>query len=398
MASRNPYEDPDLWRWAGGMEGLPEATTPEGVATPPDWSPIRRGTYDRFDLAGALAPGLLLALLLAFLGSLAADSLAMTLGLEKGPISPVLIAVVLGLAVRNGIGLPKVYEPGLRLCLQRILRIGVALLGIRLSLATVGQIGASAAPLIVVTIASALLLVRWLGRAMGVPGRLATLIAVGTAICGNTAIMATGPAIRAKDEEISYAVGTITLFGMLALLAYPFLAHGLFGADPALAGMFLGTAIHDTAQVTGAGVIYEQQFGAPEALDGATVTKLLRNLFMVAVIPLVAMTAREEDAAPAERPRVQVVPFFVLGFVAMALVRTGGDAWLPASAATGWEMLVANTTALSSWCLVTAMGAAGLGTDLARVRAVGLRPLGVGFAAAAIVGGIAATGIALFGS
>ena len=321
------------------------------------------------------------------------------MGLGKGPISPVLIAVFLGLAIRNSIGLPVVYEPGLRLCLQRILRIGVGLLGIRLSLATLGAIGLQVAPLIVVTIGSALLLITLLGRALGVPARLATLIAVGTAICGNTAIIATGPVIGAKEEEISYAVGTITLFGMLALLVYPFIAHGLFGADPQLAGVFLGTAIHDTAQVTGAGIIYQQQFGAPEALDGATVTKLLRNLFMVAVIPLMAWVQNgkaKPEAGATERPRVQVVPFFVLGFVGMAMLRTAGDALLPESTSTGWEQLVASTTALSSWCLVTAMGAAGLGTDLARVRAVGLRPLGVGFVAAAVVGVIAASGIALF--
>jgi uncharacterized integral membrane protein (TIGR00698 family) len=382
------------------MEGLPEATAPQTAAAPDAWSPLRRNTFDRFDLAGALAPGLLLALLIAFIGGVISDSAAVAMGLEKGPISPVLIAVFLGLLIRNGIGLPVVYEPGLRLCLQRILRIGVGLLGIRLSLATLGAIGLSVAPLIIVTIGSALLLTTLLGRLVGVPARLATLIAVGTAICGNTAIMATGPAIGAKEEEISYAVGTITLFGMIALLVYPFLAHAMFGADPQLAGVFLGTAIHDTAQVTGAGVIYEQQFGAPEALDGATVTKLLRNLFMVAVIPLMALrqnrASGDEHGGATERPRVQAVPLFVVGFVAMALLRTTGDAFLPASAASGWDQLVGLTTSVSGWCLVTAMGAAGLGTDLARVRAVGLRPVGVGFAAAAIVGCIAAGGIALF--
>ena len=86
-------------------------------------------------------------------------------------------------------------------------------------------------------------------------------------------------------------MGTITVFGLIALMTYPFLSHGMFGGDPQLAGLFLGTAIHDTAKVAGAGLLYSQQYGSPEALDTATVTKLLRNLFMVAVIPLMKIRA-----------------------------------------------------------------------------------------------------------
>jgi len=280
---------------------------------------------------------------------------AAVLGLEKTPISPILLAILLGLTIRNAIGLPIVYELGLKLCLKRILRLGVALLGIRLSLAAVGSIGLVALPIVISCIATALLLVSWVNRALGLPRRLGTLVAVGTAICGNTAIVATGPAIGASEDEVSYAVGCITVFGLLALVAYPFVSHGVFGGDAQMAGYFLGTAIHDTAQVAGAGLLYLQQFGAPEALDTATVTKLVRNLFMIAVIPLMALTyhrtadGRTGQAKPALS---EMVPLFVLGFVAMASV--------------------------------------GLGTNLKRLRSLGVKPLGVGLVAALTVGGVSA--------
>lgn len=309
-------------------------------------------------------------------------------------MSPILVAILLGLAIRNGIGLPGVYEAGLRLCLRRLLRIGVALLGIRLSLADAGAIGLAALPVVVACIASALLLVTLVGRALGLPGRLATLIAVGTGICGNTAIVATAPVIRADEDEVSYAVGCITVFGLLALVAYPFLAHGLFDGDAGSAGLFLGTAIHDTAQVAGAGLVYLQQYGSAEALETATVTKLLRNLFMIAVIPIMGVVYHRSAEAPPGRPGAslaQMVPLFVLGFVALTGLRTLGDLGAepfgllaPAS----WERAIDALGSLASGCLVVAMASVGLGTSFARLARLGLRPFAVGLVAALLVGAV----------
>src|SRR5699024_10210163 len=118
--------------------------------------------------------------------------------------------------------------------------------------------------------------------------RLGTLIACGTGICGVTAIMATSPVIEAKENEISYAVANITIFGLTGMVLYPFLANFLFADDPIKAGMFLGTAIHDTAQVTGAALIYNQMFDMKTVVDVATVTKLTRNLFIIVIIPFVS--------------------------------------------------------------------------------------------------------------
>ncbi len=405
-ARTNPYEHPELWRWAGSMEGVPEwvdpaETSAERMAREP-WQ--ARGN-ELFALFGALLPGLAIALGLAVVGHAASRAIGVELlGLERSPISPILLAILVGLGIRNSIGVPAVYEAGLQLCLKRILRVGVGLLGIRLSLGAVGGIGLAALPVVVACIAAALLLLSWVSRALGLPPRLGTLIAVGTAICGNSAIVATGPVIQADEDEISYAVGTITVFGLIALVTYPFISHQLFAGDAQLAGFFLGTAIHDTAQVVGAGLLYAQQYAAPETLDTATVTKLVRNLFMVAVIPLMALLHhRSETAGSSAKPSfTQLVPVFVFGFIAMALLRTLGDLGdaplFGLLTSSQWEAGISIVTSLSAWCLTAAMASVGLGTNLKRLRSLGLRPLGAGLAAAVIVGGVAAGLISLLGS
>src|SRR5439155_5034949 len=150
-------------------------------------------------------------------------------------VSEITVAVLLGLLIRNTIGLPAVYERGLRLCGREVLRLGIVLLGLRLSLARVGEIGQVALPVVVGCIAVALVTVTWINRALGLPRRLGSLIAVGTSICGVSAIAATAPLIEAEEDEVSYAVACVTLFGLLALFTYPFVAHGLFRDDPRLA-------------------------------------------------------------------------------------------------------------------------------------------------------------------
>ncbi len=400
----NPYANPELFRFVGSMEGVPDwvdpAETPAERAARSGW---RARGHALLEMGGQLLPGLVLASTLALFGRQLADWMGPAVfGLEDSPVSPILIAILVGLLVRNTVGLPAVYEVGLQLCLKRLLRIGVALLGIRLSLGAVGSIGLTALPIIVACIATALLLVTLAGRALGLPYRLGLLVAVGTAICGNTAIVATAPIIGASEDETSYAVGTITVFGLLALVLYPFLGHALLGDDPVRAGLFLGTAIHDTAQVAGAGLLYAQQYGAPEALDTATVTKLVRNLFMVGVIPLMAVLARRQaGAAQTKSPRLlDLVPLFVFGFVAMAALRTIGDlgeepfgGLLTAQA---WKEAIGTVAQLSAWCLTIAMASVGLGTHLKRLRGLGLRPLAVGLVAAIVVGAVSATLLRVF--
>ena len=404
-SSRDPYSNPDLFRFTGSMEGVPDfldlAETQAERESRRGW---RAQGHAWFDRAGHLLPGLVLAALLALLGRMVSKGLGGgVLGVDSSPLSPILIAVVAGLVVRNSLGLPSVFEKGLQVCVKKVLRVGVALLGMQISLVAVAEIGLVALPLVVVCIATALAVVRFVSRALALPDRLGTLIAVGTAICGNTAIVATAPVLGASDDETSYAVGTITVFGLLALIVYPFLSYSLFGGNDFAAGIFLGTAIHDTSQVAGAALLYSQQFVAPETLEVATVTKLIRNAFMVVVIPLFAWLHGRHRAGTF-RPQLgffELVPIFVLGFLALAGFRTLGDlgeepfGGLLSPGA--WETLIAITSEVSVVCLAVAMAAIGLGTHLSRLTVLGMRPLVAGFAAAAAVGGMSFVAIRWIG-
>jgi uncharacterized integral membrane protein (TIGR00698 family) len=391
------YDDPQALRWIDSFEGVPpyEApkVAPRGVA---GWRPRANALFAQ---AGESLPGVALALGLALVGEAAARWVGEgLLGFPRSPVSPVMLAIVAGLLVRNVIGLPAVYDAGLRLCLRTVLRVGVAFLGIRLSLAAVGSIGLLALPIVLACIAVSLVLALGLARWMSLPPRLAVLIAVGTGICGNSAIMATAPLIDAEDDEVSYAVGCISLFGMMALLVYPFLSLAMFGGDGRLAGLFLGTAIHDTAQVAGAGMVYLQQYGDATALDTATVTKLLRNLCMLGVVPLMGVVyhraaARRRAHAAATVPWRKMIPLFVVGFLALSALRTVGDLGdrpLGFLGPEAWERLIKLLTDASTWCLAVAMAGVGLSTSVRRLRHLGLRPLMAALAAALVVGAVGA--------
>lgn len=341
--------------------------------------------------APSLLPGVLLTGALAVAATRLAD-LAGTrlLHMDKTPVSPVMLGIVLGMLLGNVLRLPDAVRPGLRFAGTKLLRLGIILLGIRLSVVEVAHLGAAGLPVVLACVASGVALSAAMTRGMALPPRLGTLIGVGTSICGVSAIAATGPAIGARDEEVSYAVAVITVFGLLAMLVYPFVVTALFGGDPVSIGMFLGTAIHDTSQVNGAALIYAQTHDAPRVVDVAIVTKLVRNLFMIVVIPVLAV--RHADAAP-DGTRggpgrwLRLFPHFVLGFLGVAAFRSLGDAMLGAGApwpwdATAWASLQHALQEGSGQAMLLALSAVGLGTDLRAMRRLTLRPFFVGLGSA----------------
>ena len=348
----------------------------------------------------AIAPGLILAIVLAFGGQFLSDFIGVTLmGLPKSPISAIMMAIILGIIVRNTITLPASFQPGIRFGLVRILRLGIVLLGIRLSLGEVGAIGLQSLPVIIGAVISALLIVTYLSRKLGLSGKLGTLLAVGTSICGATAIVATAPTIAAKDDEVAYAVACVTLFGVVAMLVYPFAAHWMFSADTFKAGLFMGTSVHETAQVAGAGLVYQQYYGSPQALDVATVTKLVRNLGMLVIIPLMSILYHRSSSEGTEAPKWwTMIPLFVVGFACMSLIRTVGDmgdmafGFLPPEQ---WKEIVSVVKEIAEICLAIAMAAVGLGTSIRGLASIGLKPLAMGLVAALLVGGVSATMVTL---
>jgi uncharacterized integral membrane protein (TIGR00698 family) len=335
-------------------------------------------------------PGLLVAFALAVAGNFLADRLALSLGLGAGAISGIMVAILLGLALGNLLRLPAALKPGISFAVKRVLRLGIVLLGLKLSIVEVGSIGLKSLPVIMVTIPAAILIVTYLGRRLGLPDRLGTLIAVGTSICGNTAIVAVSPTIGAKEEETSYAVACITVFGLFAMLAYPFVAHWLFGGDAFKAGLFLGSSVHDTSQVAGAGMVYSDFYHDPQALNVATVTKLERNLSMLLVIPLMSILYhRRSSEGTAPPPWWTMVPLFVVGFACMSALRTIGDLGdrpFGLLSPEQWHAFLNVSKQASTYCLGIAMAGVGLGTSIKGLKAMGLKPLGLGLVSALIVG------------
>jgi uncharacterized integral membrane protein (TIGR00698 family) len=340
-------------------------------------------------------PGIAIAAVLALLARAVAGELAEGIaGLPKLPISPVMIAVVLGMLWRNTLGVPRFATEGLEWVMRGLLRTGIALVGLRLTLSGATAIAASALPIAITCICMALAGGALICRIFAVPARLAVLLAVGTAVCGCTAVIAVAPAIRARNDETAFAITCVVLFGCIAMLTYPWLAAHFFTASPLYAGVFLGTAIHDTTQVIGAALIYSQQHAQPLALAAASVAKLLRNLSIVLIVPAAAWFARAQKetsgatAAPGHRGAgVRLVPLFVLGFVFCVLVRTVGDALTGASGLDAtWHTVTTAGQSASELFLICGMTAVGLSVSFTQMWRIGWRPLASGFMVAILVG------------
>jgi uncharacterized integral membrane protein (TIGR00698 family) len=337
-------------------------------------------------------PGLAIALLLAFAASLLPWLLVqLSPPLARLPLSPILLAILLGLALSPLAARQAGWRPGLGLAAGPLLKLAVVLVGLRLSLGELAATGLDALPLVLAVILTGLIVAFALGRAFGIPGRLTALLGVGSAICGASAIAATAPALRAKPEETAYAVSCVALFGLGATLLYPPLLNVLFD-DGRSIGMILGAAIHDTGQVTGAALLYEQSFADSGALDVATVTKLLRNLGMLAVIPLVVALYATDGARGRHRP---AFPLFILGFIAMAMLRSAGDHWLSAGAETAWQSLLTIVGQASAFLFATAMAALGMSIRLEALKPLGWRPAFAALLTALAIGTVA-VGATLF--
>ena len=359
-------------------------------------------------------PGLALAAAVMFLAVWTARLLGAGLlqieGLDPAgrasPISGISLAILLGLAAANTIGTAALFRPGLEFSVKRVLRIGIILIGLKLSFFDVLKLGAWGVPVVTTIIVVALVVTTLIARGLGVSDRMGTLAAASTAICGVTAAVAIGPVIEAEEREVAYTIANVTLFGLAAMLAYPYLAHGLFGASSGSVGLFLGTGIHDTSQVMGAALSYKELFGDERALQVAAVTKLTRNVFLVAVVPLLALLHARRSGEKGRRVRIGTLfPLFVLGFLVMAIGRSLGDAGvsreglafgtLDPGAWARWTKLLGETWA--SAALGTAMAAVGLTTDLRSLAKLGARPFYVGAASAALVAGLALLLAALVG-
>lgn len=297
--------------------------------------------------------------------------------LEKYPVSELFYAIIIGLIIKNVFGVPDQCRAGITFSVKKLLKLGIILMGIRLSFLQLVKGGANSLLVIVPCIILALTIVYYLSKKLGLHEKLGVLIGVGTCICGNSAIIATAPAIEAKEDDVAFAVATITFFGTIAVILYPIIGR-LFHMSDALFGIWSGVAINDTSQVIAASGIYSEA-----AQNVATVTKLIRNLFMVPAILILGFIYARKNAAEGSRKvnYRKIIPWFVLGFVIMAIARTLVDHYQFIDPTT-MKTAVKIVNRIAGYCIALAISGVGLNTSFGAIRKVGLKPLVAGFAAA----------------
>lgn len=309
-------------------------------------------------------------------------------------ISEILIAILLGLYIRALIGRSTKLVPGIAFSMKKILRLGIILLGLRLSIQDVGATGWRGLGLIAICLTVALSFSLFSKRIFNISPRLAALIGVGTAICGNSAIIATAPVIEADEEEVSFAVATITLFGLIAVLTYPFIGHLLRLPDHYF-GFWSGTAVNDTSQVVAVSAMYSEI-----AQNVATIIKLTRNALMAPLIFVIGVVyqrlkGQTSPTEPTSGVRFNLgksIPGFVVGFILMALLRTLGIALglLPQNVSAPGDLQRAAQVlifldSVSKFAILMALSAVGLNTDLASLKRIGYKPLIAGLIVAVML-------------
>ena len=348
---------------------------PAGIRPVASRSPLRRAAHH----AREVWPGLTLTAVIA----VAAFALHGLPGVST--LSPLILAIVLGIAVHNVVGTPRRAKAGVTFSLRRILRLAIVLLGFQLTVAQVVAVGGSGLLIIAATLGATLVFTQWFGRLLGVDWKLAQLIAAGTSICGASAVIATNTVTEAGDEDVAYAVACVTVFGSLAMFLYPALPAALHLA-PRAYGLWAGASIHEIAQVVAAAF----QDGR-EAGELATIAKLSRIMMLAPVVLALGFyVARRNQAHSHGHARRRVpMPWFVFGFLGVVAVNSAvAIPALPKS----W--LVQLTTFL----LTVALAAMGLETDFRKLRAKGLRPLLLGAAAWVFIAGFSLALVELAGS
>ena len=312
------------------------------------------------------APGLLLCLVIAlpcwFFGQL--------VPVVGGPVFAILIGMIIALfykkktATQDGIGFTS----------KKVLQFAVILLGFGLNLSQIAQVGLTSLPIILSTITTSLVVSFVLCKAMKVPGNISTLVGVGSSICGGSAIAATAPVIKAKDEDVAQAISVIFLFNVIAALIFPTLGS-LLGLSNDGFALFAGTAVNDTSSVTAAASAWDGMHPGANALDGATIVKLTRTLAIIpitlglAVWNVIKAGVQEKNTFSLKRS----FPFFILFFLLASVVTT-------LCVSLGVDASFFNPfKELSKFFIIMAMAAIGLNTNVVKLVKTGGKPILMGF-------------------
>lgn len=283
-------------------------------------------------------------------------------------IEYVLWAIVIGLVIANTVGVPRIFRAGVA-TYEFWLKAGIVLLGVRFLLGDVARLGGGSLLVLAVSFAVSVAVMTALGRRFGLGGKLTSLLAIGSAVCGVSAIIAAKGAIRARDEDASLAIAVILLLGAVSLFAFPGIGHAIGMTDHAY-GLWVGLAVDNTAEATAAGAIWSD-----EAARYAVLAKTTRNATIGFIVLAYALYWASRGQAEAVTGRAAFLwtkfPKFVLGFLLVSLLATLGLFTKEQSA---------SIAAASRWAFLLCFAGVGLATDLRKIGVLGARPLVVGVA------------------
>lgn len=316
------------------------------------------------------APGILLCLAIAipswFLGT--------AFPIVGGAVIAILAGMVLTLIIKN----KGVLEPGIKFTSKKVLQWAVVLLGFGMDLNVVLETGKQSLPIIVCTITISLVVAFLLNKVVKMPSKVATLIGVGSSICGGSAIAATAPVIDADEEEVAQSISVIFLFNVLAALLFPSFGQ-LIGFDTTSGeafGIFAGTAVNDMSSVTATASTWDGMFNLGTAtLDKAVTVKMTRTLAIIPITLVLALirTKKEKNSGAGQVNLKKIFPFFILFFIAASVITT-----IAVSRGVSANVFDPLKT-LSKFMIVMAMAAIGMNTNIVKLVKSGAKPILLGF-------------------
>ncbi|RNE49777.1 YeiH family protein [Corynebacterium alimapuense] len=318
------------------------------------------------------APGLILCTVAA--------AAAMAINLVLPGISPLIIAIVAGIVVTNLVRLPDVMMPGIAFSSKKLLRLGIVFLGLQLVFSDIVSLGVPMLLVIVCVVVSGVLGTICMGRMMKMPPTQVLLISCGFSICGAAAVAGVEGSVDADEEDVVTAVALVVIFGTLMIPAIP-LAGSLLGLSPELTGMWAGASIHEIAQVVAAGGIIG---GA--AMSVAIVVKLARVLLLAPMVAILGIVQRRSGSVPANGKQPAIIPLFIIGFLAMVVIRSTFD--LP-------ETVIQAGGLAQAALLSAAMFGLGCGVKIQSLIRVGARPFILAAASTVLVTSVSLAGILL---
>ena len=303
--------------------------------------------------------------------------------LKKNPVEKALLAIIIGILLRNLGLLPRFVDAGIKAYKEPLI-LGIVLYGVKLNFSQIAEKNPQGLLVklfgaIIIAMAVGFFAIYIMGRLFKLPRRLSILLSVGTTICGGSAIAITSPLIEAEEQETSYAITTIALWGLLAIIVYPLIAQTMGTESDLGFGVFAGTAIHSTPQVVAAGHIF-----SPDAGNIATGVKLIRNCFMVPLAAIVAVwyAATRSGKSEAEGKKldwVKAFPWFLFGFFVMAYLGSAGYFTPEGTRKLGTA---------GSFFILTGMAGIGMNTRFSSFKGIGVKPFIVGLIGAIIVAGV----------